>query len=201
MTFELLLADGKIKPQQITALHLMAAFAILGTGSVFYFFYSPMKTWGTVLLAAGFLLMAVSIFRNKWIMRPEVNRMLRVFELMASLCLAAYMALNQIWVPVGMFGILSAVILLAFIWERGSGEQSIYISEEGIKLPFSSRKRFIEWRDVDNVLYKFGTLTIECDGNRLYQWSIKKSRFDNYEFEKFCGKQIEAHKTKRVAEW
>ena len=201
MTFELLLADGKIKPQQITALHLMAAFALLGTGSVFYFFYSPMKIWGAVLRALGFLLVAVTIFRNNWIMKPEVNRVVRVFELMACLCLAAYMAMNQIWVPVGMFAILSAVILLAFFWERGSGEQHIYVSEEGIKLPFSSRKRFIEWQDVDNVIYKYGTLTIECDGNRLYQWNIKKSRFDSHEFERFCAKKAEEQRSKRVKDW
>lgn len=201
MTFELLLADGKVKPQQITALHLMAAFALLGTGSVFYFFYSPMELWGLTLLVAGLALVSVTIVKNKWVMKPEVNRVLRIFELMACLCLASYMAINGIWVPVAMFGILSAVLVLAFVWERGSGEQYIYVSEEGIKLPMASRKRFIDWRDVDNVIYRYGTMTVECDGNRLYQWSIKKTRFDNAEFEKFCSKQAEANREKRTADW
>jgi hypothetical protein len=160
-----------------------------------------MKIWGTALLLTGFLLLAISVARNKWLMRPEVNRVFRIFELGITLCLAAYMAINMIWVPVAMFGILAVVILLAFIWERGSGEQFIYVTEEGIKMPFSSRKRFIEWRDVETVLYRYGTLTVECEGNRLYQWSIKKTRFEREEFERFCTKQVEALKDKRVKEW
>jgi hypothetical protein len=201
MVYELLLAEGKIKPQQITALHLMSAFAVLGTGSVFYFFYSPMRAWGTALLLTGFLLLVISIARNKWLMRPEVNRVFRIFELGITLCLAAYMAINMIWVPVAMFGILAIVILLAFIWERGSGDQFIYVTEEGIKMPFSSRKRFIEWRDVETVLFRYGTFTVECDGNKLYQWSIKKTDIDKEEFERFCAQQVAKQKDKRVKEW
>lgn len=201
MTYELLLADGKIKPQQITALHLMAAFAVIGTGSVFHFFYSPMKTWGTALLVFGFLLVAITIFRNKWIMKPEINRILRVLELIVTLCIASYMAMNAVWLPVAMFGILAAVLCLAFFWEKGSGDQYILVSTEGVKLPLSSRRRFIEWKEVDSVLYRYGNLTIECDGNRLYQWAIKKTRFDSNEFEKFCAKQVEEQKGKRVANW
>jgi hypothetical protein len=201
MTFELLLADGKVKPQQITALHLMVAFALLGTGAVFYYFFSPMKWWGAGLLLSGLLLAGLTIARNKWLMKPEVNRIIRILELIACLCLASYMALNSQWMPVAMYGILSAVILLAFVWEKGSGEQYILVSEEGIKLPFSSRKRFIEWRDVDSVMYRYGTLSVECDGNKLYQWGIKKTRFERDAFENFCAKQAEAHKANRVADW
>lgn len=201
MNFELVLAEGKIKPQQITALHLMSAFAIIGTGAVFYFFSMYLKWWGGGLLVAGIVLLLLTIGRNKWMMRPEVNRVFRVIELMAALCIASYCALNAMWVPTAMFAILSIVIVMAFMWERGSGEQFIYVSKEGIKLPFSSRKRFIEWKDVDSVLYKFGTLTIETGENKLYQWNIRKARLEREPFEKFCAEQAEAHREKRVAEW
>lgn len=201
MTFELVLAEGKIKPQQITALHLMSAFAIIGTGAVFYFFSMYLKWWGAGLLVAGIILLLLTITRNKWMMKPEVNRTFRIIELMAALCIASYCALNAMWVPTAMFAILSIVILMAFAWERGSGEQFIFVSEEGIKLPFSSRKRFIDWRDVDSVLYRYGTLTVECDENKLYQWNIKKARFEREQFESFCAGQAEKHKGKRVADW
>ncbi len=201
MNFELVLAEGKIKPQQITALHLMSAFAVIGTGAVFYFFSMNLKWWGAGLLVAGILLLMLTVARNKWMMRPEVNRVFRVIELMAALCIASYCALNAMWVPTAMFAILSVVIVMAFMWERGSGEQFIYVSKEGIKLPFSSRRRFIEWKDVDSVLYKFGTLTIETGENKLYQWNIRKARFERGPFEKFCAEQAEMHKGKRVAEW
>lgn len=201
MTFELLLAEGKVKPQQITALHLLSAFALLGTGSVFYFFYSPMKWWGEGLLAGGILLLLVALFRNKWLLQPQVNRVFRILELMIALCLTSYMAMERLWAPTAMFGILSVVLLLAFFWEKGSGDQFIYVTEDGIRLPFSSRKRLIEWREVDSIIHKFGTLTINCEGNKLYQWNIKKARFDNTAFESFCNQQTEAHRSKRVAEW
>jgi len=201
MTFELLLAEGKVKPQQITALHLLSAFAIIGSGSIFYFFSDQLKWWGAGLLVLGLLLAFTAMFRNKWLLNPERNRTFRILELMAALCLASFMAINRMWVPVAMFGILAVVILLAFYWEKGSGEQHVYISEEGIKLPFSSRKRFIDWREVDSVLYRYGTLTVECEGNKLYQWSIKKTRFERDEFERFCAKQAEANRSKRVKDW
>lgn len=201
MNFELVLAEGKIKPQQITALHLMSAFAIIGTGAVFYFFSMYLKWWGAGLLAGGIILLLLTIARNKWMMKPEVNRVFRIVELMAALCIASYCAMNAMWVPTAMFAILSIVIIMAFAWERGSGEQYIYISKEGIKLPFSSRKRFIEWRDVDNVMYRYGTLTVETGENKLYQWNIRKARFEREPFERFCAEQAAQHKEKRVAEW
>src|ERR1043165_9410668 len=94
MTFELLLAEGKVKPQQITALHLLSAFAILGTGSVFFFFYSPLKWWGEGLLPGGLILLFVSLLRNKWLLQPQVNRVFRILELMVALCLTSYMAMQ-----------------------------------------------------------------------------------------------------------
>lgn len=201
MTFELVLAEGKIKPQQITALHLMSAFAVIGTGAVFYFFSMYLKYWGAGLLAGGITLLLLTIARNKWMMKPEVNRVFRIIELMAALCIASYCAINAMWVPVGIFAMLSIVIIMAFTWERGSGEQFIYVSGEGIKLPFSSRRRFIEWKDVDNVMYRYGTLTVECGENKLYQWNIRKARFEREPFENFCAEQAAVHREKRVAVW
>lgn len=190
-----------MKPQQVTALHLLSAFAIIGTGAVLYFFSMYLKWWGVALLCLGIALLALTVTRNRWMLQPKTNRLARIVELTTALCIASFMASEGMWLPVGIFGILSVVLVMAFYWERGSGDQHIYVSEEGIKLPFSSRRRFIEWKEVDSVLYRYGTLTVECDGNKLYQWNIRKARFEREPFEQFCREQVEQHRGKRVADW
>ena len=65
-----------------------------------------------------------------------------------------------------------------------------------------SRKRFLEWQEVENILFRFSIITIDCYDNRLFQWNIKAIDFDLEDFKKFCARQIERNKkTRKNLNW
>jgi hypothetical protein len=198
MIFELPLTENKVKPHQVTALHLMAALAFVGSGALFYLFYPPAKPWGIALIVGGLLLLSAVIFRNKMIIKPAVTRVLRVAELavLLALCLFTY---SKGWTPaVVMFGILGAAVVFAFFWEQGGKNiQVITVDTNGVKLPLASRRRHLNWLDIDEVLLKYGVLTINCSDNSMFQWTVGHTNFDKTAFDTFCHGRIEAGKSKR----
>lgn len=198
MMFELPLTEARVKPHQVTALHLLAGLVMTGCGSILSLMQSPVHTWTLALLVAGVLLLGISLLRNKWIRQPKVNRLFRIGELMILLCLTSYFAINKFNIPAAMCGILGAAILFAIFWEQQSNVPlSVRVDDAGIKLPPTSRRRQLNWREVEQVLLRFGTLTINCHDNRLYQWTVGAIEFDKDSFEKYCNNQIEEGKLKR----
>ena len=93
---------------------------------------------------------------------------------------------------------MRAAVLFSIFWERdGSNSLLIKIDNEGVKLPLTARRRQIDWRDIEQVLLRFGTLTINCHDNRLYQWTIGNTNVNSKDLEQFCSQQIEEGKAKR----
>jgi len=151
------------------------------------------------LLIAGLLLLGVTIVKNKWLTTTKANLVARVLELLIALCVAALSLFQQWKFPLGIFSVLSAAILFALFWERAAGQTLvIQIDETGIKLPVTSRKRFIAWVEVEDVVLRYGTLSIECLENRLYQWDIADNNVDSEPFMAYCTAQVEANKGKRA---
>jgi hypothetical protein len=67
----------------------------------------------------------------------------------------------------------------------------------GLRLPVV-RRRFIPWTEIDNVVLRYGTVTINCLDNHLFQWTIADYGFDNEVFERFCNARVEENVSKRV---
>lgn len=197
MTFELLLTGEKVKPHQIIALHLMSAITIAGAGAVLYKKYPPGLAWGIGLIVGGLILMGISVFRSRWMTKGNNNTVFRIIELLTALSLAV-LSVAKHWTPaIIMFSILSAALLFALILEKSQKNKLfVRVSEEGIQLPATARRRFLTWYDTEQVLLRYGTITIDCRENKLYQWTIADLQFDHREFEDFCRRQIEAGKTK-----
>lgn len=201
MSFELLLTEEKVKPHQSTAMHLMSGFIFSGTGAIFLAISKSLKYWGIALLVAGLLLLVTTVIKHRWLVLTKANRIFRVIELMIFLCLVSYCAINKWWVPTTMFSVLGASILMALLWENGETKLRISLDERGIRLPVTSRKRFIDWSEVERVLLRYGTLTVDCADNKLFQWSVQKTDVDTASFDAFCNKLIEEGKGRRVADW
>ncbi len=203
MEYTLQLIDEKVKRHQVTALHLTSALAFIGAGAIIYVYNFQIKPWGLGILLAGLLLLIATIVKNKWVTAPASNLAFRVGELVLSLGLCGYSVLQHWNLPIGIFGVLAAGVAFAIFWERsGDGKQYVYVSEEGIKLPVDSRKRFIEWVEVSSVIVKFGTLSIDCADNRLFQWNVHEPAFNQGDFDAFCVKQIEEGAAgKKTADW
>lgn len=208
MFFELPLTEEKIKRQQVITLHLIVTFLLIATGVFLlllqYFInslsgsqraalitFTIPNAAGTIILFCGLLMTALLIFRHGWLIEKRVNRMVRIAELLVLLCFASFAAINSLMVPAIIYGIAAGAILFAIYWESVSDSTLyIHVNERGIKLPVTSRKRFLEWWEVENVLLRFGVLTIDCCDNRLFQWNIKAISFDKESFQRFCTKHI-----------
>jgi hypothetical protein len=198
MVYDLPLVEEKIKPHQVTTLHLICALSFIGAGAIIARYNYAIPMWGLILLIEGFSLLLLVIFKNKWITAPRINVIFRVVEFIVAAALTIYSVIQQWKFPIGMFGVLSACILFSMYWERRTGNKLfIQVDEEGLKLPITSRKRFISWPEVEQVVIRFGTLTVDCADNRLFQWNIAGTSFNSDDFEAFCSQQVEENRSKR----
>ena len=196
MHFDLPLAEEKVKQRQVITLHLIVSFALMTTGLFLLLlksFFSTLpaekvaslmsftisKGWGIVILLAGMGLMAVILAKSRWLTDKKVNRTVRAVELMVILSLSAFAVMNELYTPALLYGLIAAAILFAIYWESVSDNTLyIHINDKGIKLPLTSRKKFVEWWEIEQVLLRFGILTIDCHDNRLFQWNIGSVNFD-----------------------
>jgi hypothetical protein len=215
MHFDLPLAEEKVKQRQVITLHLIVSFTLMATGIFLLLLktflntlpldkvaalmsFTISKAWGISILVTGLLLMTMILTKSKWLLQKKVNRNVRAVELVIILCLASFAAINELLTPAILYGLIGGAILFAIYWE-GVSDNTLYIhiNEKGIKLPLTSRKKFLEWWEIDQVLLRFGILTIDCHDNRLFQWNIKSLNFDKEDLKRFCTEHIAASKKKR----
>lgn len=198
MVYDLPVIGEKIKPHQVTALHLLSALAFTGTGAIIVIYNYSIPGWGLAILIAGLALLGITIFKNKWLTKTKANFFVRIAEFVLALSIAILALVEQWKFPLGIFSVLSAAVLFAIFWERAAGQKLfIHIDDSGIMLPVTARKRFIPWVVVEEVVLRYGTLSVECLQNRLHQWDIAESDIDDEIFMAYCTAQVEANKGKR----
>lgn len=196
-SYVLPLVEKKVKNHQIIALHLMVALAVAGAGAVFYTFMQEVQPYGLALMIGGASLLIVSIFRNRWLIKAGVNRLVRVAELSVTIAIFYYVARHGMTPAMIMFGTLSAAIIFAFIWERETNRGLVvHINNDGLKLPVTLRRN-LDWKDVESIILKFGILTVNATNNRMFQWTVAEMDFDTKSFDKFCREQISKGKEQR----
>jgi hypothetical protein len=168
----------------------------IGTGAIIAVYNYDIPLWGGALLAAGIFLLGLTLFKNNWLTRTA-NLPVRIAELLIGAAIAVY-SLTQGWkFPTGMFGVLSVGILFAMYWERRSGAVLyVHADEEGLRLPVL-RRRNLPWTEVEEVVLRFGILTINCTDNHLFQWTLADNNADPEIFEAFCAAQVEQHRSER----
>lgn len=198
MEYTLYLVGEKVKRQQVTALHLISALAFLGAGAIIFTYNNSITYWGLALVLMALLMLVVTIGMNKWVTKPLNNKIFRVVELAMAAGLFAY-SVMQLWkVPMGIFGVLSLALLFSLFWERPSNAaQSVVADEKGMVLSTGIRNRVFEWTGIDEVLFRFGVLSIGTTDNHRFQWNVQKVPFDADEFERFCNEMIEKNKPLR----
>jgi len=202
MTFQLPVAEEKVKPHQVTGLHLLSAFVIFGTGTLFYLLYPPVRPAGATMMGVGALLLVLALFRNKWLTKPATTRAFRIAELIILVGAALYTGLQHKWIPTLVPGSLAIAVLFALFWENGADNTlQILVSNDGIKLPVNSRRRFVYWYEVEQVLLRYGVLTIDCLDNRLFQYNVLPEGVDKDLFEEYCNTNIAASIDKRGKDW
>jgi len=219
MVFDLPVTEEKVKSHQITALHLIVALALFTSGALFYFMYllfaytiyketsehtlQIVRMEGVIVAVLGILLFAVIVAKNKWLVKSANNRIIRIGELLVVACISIYAFIVNMPIPGSTFAILGAVLIFSLYWEATAGKPAfVHIDEQGIRLPSTSRKRSLEWWEVDQVMLRYGTLSIECMENRLYQLNINPVQFDMKQFDAFCeGRISESADKRKNNEW
>ena len=201
MEFDLPLGEDRIKPHQVTALHLLSAFAFVGCGAIIMIYNYTIPKWGGVVFALGLAILIAVFLKNRWLIQTHINRVFRVVELASALSVLG-LSLAMGWkFPQVIFGGLSAALVAGLFWESAAGTSlHILLSSEGIKLPVTSRTRNIQWPEVDSVVVKYGIVTINCVDDRLFQWSIRDVQADFTELVAFCERMVEENKAKRIVD-
>jgi O-antigen/teichoic acid export membrane protein len=215
MTFELPVVGEKVKPHQSLALHIMIGIALIGFGLISYVFYaftyiitktqSPLfdlKLWAIIMLVFGFVIIFIAIFRKRWMIYPKNNRIFRIIELIACVLFIVLSYDSSLKMPAAIFSILGLGILFAIFWESGNNKPLfVSVSDEGVTLPATSRRKFLEWTEIESIILRFGTITIECTGNNYFQWNVNNINFDSEIFEAYCKSQTEKNRAKRIKDW
>ena len=201
MIYDLPLEERKVKPHHVTTLHLVCALAFITTGGIIFRYNYIITMWGAALMGIGVVLLILTMFRNKWLTSRNINTAIRIIELAVALTVAIY-SLIQYWkFPAMIFGVLSASLIFGLYWERASGNAlSVIVDENGVRVPVSGRQRFLKWTEIEQIVLRFGALTINCVDNRLFQWSLGNGNIDPDTFETYCNTQIEVNRSKRSSD-
>jgi hypothetical protein len=198
MVYNLQLAEQKVKPHQVTTLHLVSSLAFIGAGAIIVIYNYTIPGWGLALLLAGLALLSLTIFKNKWLTTPAINPVFRTIEMLLAATFAIYSFMLQWKFPIVIYGGLTAALLFSLYWERMAGNKlSITVDDNGLRLPVV-RRRFIPWTEIDNVVLRYGTITINCLDNHLFQWTVNDPDFDSQSFEAFCVAKVEENVSKRI---
>ncbi|NCX95077.1 MAG: hypothetical protein EBX41_01465 [Chitinophagia bacterium] len=182
MHYSIKLNEPKTLPHQVTALHLTAALAFIGAGSIIYVYCFDKQPFGLALLLAGIAVVITAIKWQRQLYGTFGGIVLRFAE--ASLALGvALLAYSYHWtIPMVMFGILSLTLVFALYWEKKDDNfLTIEISEEGVKLPKALSYQMVAWSEINDVILKYGILTVSLTNNKLLQWQVHSDSNTNAE--------------------
>ncbi|RYD94937.1 MAG: hypothetical protein EOP54_16660 [Sphingobacteriales bacterium] len=157
---------------------------------------------GTYVLA-GMLILFITIKFNKLITRKRsFSTQLRIFELLLLLPTLIYCLVNQWHVPAAYAGIGIFGILYAFYYEFSALKDKIVtIDDKGINNPHS-KTGFLAWEKVLRLIVRHQILTIEAQGNKLYQYDLQSAQtIDVAGVESFAAQRIKEEKKVIKNDW
>lgn len=160
------------------------------------------KSVSAIYVAAGIVLLALTIGMNKKIVQKKNSTVLRVIEV-AMLLPVCIFCINKAWyVPAAFSGIGILGILYAFYYENAAEKPSIVtINHEGIAIP-NHRTSFLGWDKVLRLIVRHRILTIEVTGNKLFQLDLSADQqLATADIETFALEQIKSNKKIIKNDW
>lgn len=216
-TYQLFLQTKGINKRNVTFSHLMAAFLLIIMGAVSFVIIALLgqtkaaapeadavlyKSVSAIYVAAGIILLALTIGINKKIVQKKNSTILRVIEV-AMLLPVCIFCINKAWyVPAAFSGIGILGILYAFYYENAAEKPSIVtVNEEGIAIP-NHRTSFLSWDKVLRLIVRHRILTIEVTGNKLFQLDLSADQqLATADIETFALEQIKSNKKIIKNDW
>lgn len=196
-----------INKRNVTFSHLMAAFLLIIMGAVSATIIRALAETNanianskifyivsSVYIICGLIILFITIKFNKQIISKKSNSTkLRTFEILLLAPIFIYCVIQKWYVPAAYAGIGILGILYAYIYEYKSVQvKKIVIDEKGVNLP-TSKVGFLAWDGILRLIVRHQILTIEANGNKLYQIDLAKNENINTE-------ELEAYALKRIKE-
>lgn len=201
--YQIILEGKQIKKNQVTGMHMMAGLLLIVMGFLTWLVPNGVKQEqfaflnyvGLGYLSFGILIIIICIFFNKKVIQTRGNDVLRVLEFISLGAILIYALVQQWYMPAGYSAAALIGITLALYWEKaGKLTRKATFDDEGIQIPRFGRNSELAWQDISRVILKHNILTIDCNNNKLFQFSVDKENktIDNQAFEEYCAIQIKS---------
>lgn len=215
-SYQLKLNNKGVNKRNVTFSHLMAAFLLIIMGAVSATIIKALAETQAAMLnsdifytisgtyvLAGIVILFITIKYNKQITQKRSNSTrLRIFEILLLLPILIYCVVKQWHVPAAYAGIGIFGILYAFYYEFSSlKDKIITIDDKGINNPHS-KTSFLAWEKVLRLIVRHQILTIEGQGNKLYQYDLLSGQdIDVASIESFAAQRIKEEKKVIKNDW
>lgn len=212
MTFTFYLTSATRQRNPANALHLMVAVMLFGiaiASEVLFWFtsvspnfqspYLPFAIFGLVCFVVSIALVALTVRQRKAQRLSNKISSWIYLELLLLLIGAGLFLWQGAQLPALLFVVMAiAVAAATFSAARKSNRSEIILNDKSITVP--GRVRPYPWREVERLLYRRGTLTIELTGNRIWQQFVTTDA-DPELFEAWVQAQLKKYAAEKAKEW
>jgi hypothetical protein len=199
--YQIFLEGKQLKRNQITGMHLMVGFLLIGIGMVTWLVPDNVKQTalqflnyaGLIYTLLGFIIIITCIFFNRKIIQTKANLVIRIIEIIALLLMLMFSVYKQWYLPVGYSSAALIGIIITYILEKNNKKDKVTIfNETGIKIPGLGRHSNASWPEIKNIILKNNILTIDFRNNKLYQAHLSKNNksLNKEDFVSFVQEQI-----------
>jgi hypothetical protein len=210
--YQILLEGKQLKRNQITGMHLMVGFLLIGIGMVTWLVPNSIKQTeleflnyiGLAYAILGFFIVVICMFFNKKVIQTKANAFLRFVEIISLAVVLIYSLIKQWHLPAGYSGSALLAIILAYYLERNhKKDKTAGFDEKGIHIPGLGKHTNAPWSEIKNVILKHNILTVDFRNNKLHQANVSKNNknLDYSGFNQFVQDQIAINQNKYRADW
>lgn len=187
--YEIKLQQHTVKRNQVTAIHLIAAFLLIVIGFITLVtpfsmnIYNAGKdnvtempyTWvnyiGILFMIIGISIIVISIFFNKKIIQQRRNLAIRIIEIICFGGILVYTIIQQWTLPAVYAGVTLIGIIAAYYLENAHMKQSyVHIATDQVSLHTGVKQTNWKWSEIERLMLKHNVLTIDLLNQKRYQF-------------------------------
>lgn len=179
-------------------LHIVIGFFMIFNASNYYRFTHYKNVWPVafILLMASISLF-YGFFRKKMDLSAHYNYYLRLVQVISFTVLGFFMirtGRSSDYIGVFVFALLC--IVLMFSERRIFHDTTIYINENGIKIPGYYRDHLVKWEEISEVVVREDFLTIFNVNKKYLQYQVMQdlSTLEVAKMNAFCKEKVEDKK-------
>lgn len=204
MNYRIEIINTRNRKNEGTSLNLITGFGMLGLGAFAYMMGSTDWTktlfHNSIISSAilsfvgvvyGLMVLYFSFFKNAWLRHQPGFRLIHFTTI---LIFGLIFLASQWWLAAGISAAISLANIYAFFAEKKQAlPLFIGIDDTQITLPLGSKRRMLQWIEVERVIVRHGNITIDTVDNFLFQYQLKNTETQALDIEAFCAAQVLAN--------